>query len=230
MNKSDSIKNLATALFKAQKQIKGALKNSENHFYKSDYADLESVWEAIRDPLFENELSVIQPTGHENNAFGVYTILMHSSGEYWSGFTEIRTKDAGPQAQGSGITYARRYGLTAMLGVFQKDDDGNEAHGNVGHPGAFKDEVKNKTNIQPNPFKEKKPADIVVSPDSPASGHIDFKQSNELKSLGLKMGLKMDRMNQLVLKNAGVEKWGEIPLDKFEDVKKSFEANNLVPF
>lgn len=130
MNKSESIKELASALCKAQAEIRGAVKDSDNPFFKSKYADLESVWQAIREPLSDNGLSVAQPTGFSAEGKPVVeTILMHVSGEWISGEFLISSKDQSAQAVGSGTSYARRYALAAMLGVYQTDDDGNDASG-----------------------------------------------------------------------------------------------------
>jgi len=124
---SEQINELATALAKAQGQIVGALKDSKNPFFKSSYADLASCWDACRKQLTENGLSVIQTTGFENNVECVITTLAHSSGQWVRGALPIKAKDDGPQAQGSGITYARRYALAAIVGLAQIDDDAEAA-------------------------------------------------------------------------------------------------------
>lgn len=127
MQMSPSIAKLALALSKAQFLINGAVMDSDNPFFKSKYADLESVWTAIKKPLHENELAVLQPQGYQGAEFGIFTILIHSSGEFILGFTPVKAKDATAQSMGSGISYARRYALASMLGVYQVDDDGNHA-------------------------------------------------------------------------------------------------------
>lgn len=139
MNSSENLNELATALAKAQGAMKGALKDSNNPFFKSKYADLESVWESCRKHLTENGLSVIQygewrPIhATAEGAWGpiLITRLLHSSGQWIEGSFMIKAKDDSPQAQGSGITYARRYGLAAMVGVYQTDDDAEAAQGRV---------------------------------------------------------------------------------------------------
>lgn len=129
MNKSDSIKELATALAKAQGKIKGALKDSSNPFFKSKYADLSSVVEAIRTEFSEVGLSYVQ-TVHpsDKEEVSVETVLLHSSGEWLScGVLSLPVSKADAQGYGSAITYARRYGLSAATGVAPEDDDGNAA-------------------------------------------------------------------------------------------------------
>lgn len=149
MNKSEQINELATALARAQGKITGALKDSKNPFYDSNYADLASCWDAVRTALSENGLSVIQGTkkgdaitinwkttaksGAETeftattNEIIIVTELLHSTGQFVSSELAMVPGDATPQGIGKCITYGRRYGLSAMLGIAQIDDDGNSA-------------------------------------------------------------------------------------------------------
>ena len=124
---SESIAALAAALSKAQADITGALKDSSNPFYKSRYADLASCWDACRKQLAANGLAVIQTTNTTDAGVVLVTTLAHSSGEWIRGVLPVVTKDNGPQAQGSGITYARRYALAAIVGLAQIDDDAEAA-------------------------------------------------------------------------------------------------------
>lgn len=127
MEKSESIGKLALALSKAQLEIKGAVKDSVNPFFKSSYADLQSVWNAIREPLSKNELSVVQSTKCIDNKLSVVTVLAHSSGEWISGEYPVLSTKPDAQGMGSGTSYARRYALAAMIGVYQSDDDAQMA-------------------------------------------------------------------------------------------------------
>ena len=124
---SESIAALAAALSKAQADITGALKDSSNPFFKSKYADLASCWDACRKQLAANGLCVIQTTNTTDAGVVLVTTLAHSSGEWIRGVLPVVTKDNGPQAQGSGITYARRYALAAIVGLAQIDDDAEAA-------------------------------------------------------------------------------------------------------
>jgi hypothetical protein len=124
MKTSESIKNIAAAFLKAQKEIGAAVKESENPFFKSTYADLGSVMEACKKALNDNGITVLQPVMGDI----VETILLHESGEWFLSETKIVTgKLNDPQAQGSAITYARRYGLQSMVFIPAEDDDGNKA-------------------------------------------------------------------------------------------------------
>ena len=127
MEKSPTIGALAAALAKAQKHIKGALKDSTNPFYKSSYADLASVQDAIRDPLSDNELAVVQGASSEAARVTVTTLIAHSSGEWISSSLSATAKDESPQSLGSCVSYLRRYGISSLVGVAQVDDDGESA-------------------------------------------------------------------------------------------------------
>jgi hypothetical protein len=131
MNSSPELKELATALAKAQGVMEGAKKDAANPFFKSRYADLESVWNACRLALTANGLSVVQ--GMNDQGF-LSTRLLHSSGQWLEGFTPVKAKDDSPQALGSALTYARRYGLAAIAGIHQTDDDAEAAQGRPSAP------------------------------------------------------------------------------------------------
>jgi hypothetical protein len=131
---SETIGALAAALSKAQADITGALKDSSNPFFKSKYADLASCWDACRKQLAANGLSVIQTTQMTEQGLMLVTTLAHASGEWIAGQMPVLTKDASPQGQGSGITYARRYALAAIVGLAQVDDDAEAAQGRKTEP------------------------------------------------------------------------------------------------
>ena len=133
MNRSDSIKELATALAKAQAEMSGAKKDSENAAFKqgakvSKYADLASVREASFPTLTKFGLSVVQFTiPSERNEMQVETTLLHSSGEWMSGIIAIPVDKNNAHGYGSALTYCRRFALAAAVGIAPEDDDGNAA-------------------------------------------------------------------------------------------------------
>lgn len=130
MNRSPEIGQIAKALAAAQGEMNGAVKNAANPFFKSKYADLASVWDAIRGPFTKNGLAIVQTTHIGKDDLPVIeTMLMHSSGEWIKGQIRMVPKDKSPQGIGSAITYARRYALAAIAGVAPEDDDGNAASG-----------------------------------------------------------------------------------------------------
>lgn len=124
-----SIANLADALCKAQGEMEGAKKTSNNPHFRSAYADLESVWDACREPLTKHGLAVIQSPMGDGDHVVLETMLVHTSGEFIRRKLPIRPTKQDPQGVGSAITYARRYALMAMVGLAPEDDDGNAASG-----------------------------------------------------------------------------------------------------
>jgi len=132
MASSESIKELATALSKLQGQLTFAVKDSANPFFKSKYADLESVWDSCRDALAKNGLAVIQmPGNYFEGRMWLITRLVHSSGEWIE--QEMSIPVAKQDAHGclAAVTYMRRGALAAFLGIVQADDDGNVASGKL---------------------------------------------------------------------------------------------------
>lgn len=131
MNKSDNISEIAKALHGAQKTLRIAKKDTINPFFKSKFADLQSIWDACRDSLQANGLSVSQfPTMTEDGAPALETILLHTSGQWLSAVYPVTAAKNDPQGVGSAITYARRYALQAVVGVCADlDDDGEGAQG-----------------------------------------------------------------------------------------------------
>jgi hypothetical protein len=122
------MKHIATALLKAQSEMSNPKKQAENPFFKKKYADLNSIREAVIPTLNANGISVLQPIVHVDGKNFVKTILLHETGEMMESLTEIvynKINDA--QAQGSGISYARRYSLQSFVCVGADDDDGQKA-------------------------------------------------------------------------------------------------------
>lgn len=154
MEHSETLGHLAAALAKAQAAMPRAQENATNPFFRSKYADLGAVWDAAREPLAANGLSVVQfPASGgpvpfatrepamqkgepdklvvvETATLGLTTMLLHESGE-WISHTiylpAVEEKGRSPaQAAGSIISYLRRYGLSAVLGIVTgEDDDGD---------------------------------------------------------------------------------------------------------
>lgn len=124
MKTSESIIKIAPALLEAQKEIGAAKKTGKNPFFHKDYATLGDVMEACKDTLNKHGITVLQPICGEF----VETVLLHTSGEWLSSKTPIVAKQVNdPQAVGSAITYARRYGLQSMVFIPAEDDDAEKA-------------------------------------------------------------------------------------------------------
>jgi len=128
---SNKITNLAKAMLKVQKQLRPALRDSYNGFTQSKYATLNSVMEACSEALIDNGIWVTQypmPTEGDGQ-LGLVTKLVHAESREWQESLIVMplAKAADPQAYGSALTYARRYGLSAMVGLVTEDDDANMA-------------------------------------------------------------------------------------------------------
>ena len=125
MKKSESIKQLAAALAVFHIKVDVIKKDAKNPFFKSTYASLSNILDAIKIPLAESDLSFSQHPMGEN---GLSTILMHKSGEWIGSYFTMKPVKNDPQGIGSCITYMRRYALAAILGLnIDEDDDGNAA-------------------------------------------------------------------------------------------------------
>jgi len=122
------MKNIASALVKAQLEMIAPKKGSVNPFFKNKYADLNDVLAAVVPALNNNGIVLLQPLVNIDGKNFVKTVLMHESGETFESLAEIfckNTNDA--QAYGSGVTYARRYSLSSIVGIGSEDDDAQKA-------------------------------------------------------------------------------------------------------
>ena len=159
MMHSPEIDKIALALAKAQGAMSPAEKNAINPHFNKSYADLADCWDAARAPLAANELAIIQLTGNSGNMISLTTMLIHSSGQWFRSTLALRPVKDDPQGAGSAITYMRRYGFNAMVGIAQEegDDDGNAASGKpAGNPqtggtGAIPPKKPSGTKPQPKP-------------------------------------------------------------------------------
>lgn len=125
----NSIDKISKALLLAQKEIKHAEMNQANDFFGSSYANLESVIKACKEPLNKNGISYIQGYDYQviegEHVFYVTTTLIHESGQTISNKVGIPVAKKDAHGIGSLCTYGRRYGLSAIVGISQADDDGN---------------------------------------------------------------------------------------------------------
>ena len=118
---------IAAALAKAQATLSNVSKDKANPFFKSKYADLGSVLDAIRGPLADNDLAIVHTTEYVDGVTLLRTALLHKSGQSISGRYPIISTKQDPQGYGSAMTYARRYTIMAIVGVAAEDDDANAA-------------------------------------------------------------------------------------------------------
>jgi hypothetical protein len=128
MRTSQTLSAIAPALLKAQKQITFAAKDATNPHFKSKYADLESVIDAVKKPLNENGIIFIQSfSPSDTGKLNLTTRLIHESGEWIEDELTMPLQKNDAQGYGSAATYSRRYALAAITGLYQADDDGTEA-------------------------------------------------------------------------------------------------------
>lgn len=148
MKMSESIKNLAAAMYAFRKAVKQPKKDKENPFFKSTYVALEGVQKAI-DEALPDGLSYTQALITEDGRVGISTIILHKSGEFMAfepAYVPVKKNDA--QGYGSAETYARRYSLSAAFGISSDvDDDGSAASQGPSKPAS-----------QPNRSASRKPA------------------------------------------------------------------------
>lgn len=197
--KSDDINELAAALVSFQYELTGAKKDSANPYFKSRYADLESCLSALKEPLHKHGLAVVQTSKLTNNGPVLITTLMHKSGQWIEGELPLSAaKQNDPQAQGSAITYARRYALAAITGLVQIDDDAELAMGRGG-----KTEPVKKLEATSSPAKEpsklssvstaasvKPPAEPKAADKNPepSTDAISHEHMGQLLKFGLEAG------------------------------------------
>jgi hypothetical protein len=125
MKTSMQLKELATALSKAQGQMTGAEAKADSHFGK--YADLKSVIKALSKPFLDNGLCFVQGAEFNEGHLSIKTRIMHSSGQWIESETILPPTKNDVHGYASAITYGKRYGLQALVGLPSIDDDGTEA-------------------------------------------------------------------------------------------------------
>lgn len=215
MKKSESIANLAQALCLFQGEVTNPKNSANNPFFKSKYAPLSEVINTTKPLLAKHGLSVLQSPSGDGEHIIVTTLLMHSSGEWIEGEPLVLKADkVTAQGAGSAITYGRRYGLSAILGISSEDDDdGNHATGNKD-----KTESASKSNLKsepkPTPKAEPKPLISGSNPvEKKAVNWAAFWQ--ECK----KLGYSQEQVHKLA-KVDSLKDWDRSMLDElYRDIK-----------
>jgi len=141
--KSNEINELAKGLILFHVKCEGIKKDAKNPFFKSTYASLPKIIEAITEPLAESGLALTMFPIDENS---LYCLLMHTSGQWIEATYTMKPVKDTPQDKGSCITYARRYCISSILNLqiddILADDDGNKASGKVEVKAPVKDDGK----------------------------------------------------------------------------------------
>ena len=126
MRTSENINEIATAISSAQAQINPAAYDAANPHFRSRYASLARCMQSCRAALSQNKIAVVQGTTCSDKYVTVTTMLIHSSGQFISDDITIPIAQNTAQAIGSALTYGRRYGLSALVGIVSDDDDDAE--------------------------------------------------------------------------------------------------------
>lgn len=212
--KSENIDKLATALSKAQAQIEGAKKDSDNPYFKSKYADLASVWDACKKPLTDNGLSIVQTTDILNERPVLKTMLIHASGQFIEGVYPIVSAKQDAQSMVAALTYARRAALAAIAGVAAVDDDGNEAAG-LGPINAPKPQAKPLPNLAPS---GKEALMQPAKKQSPPYAKISVQQAKRLFAIAAKSNITKDILEAKIRQVTGIANVYDIHPDKYEEI------------
>jgi hypothetical protein len=203
MRSSDTLIKISPALVKAINAIEGVKKGADNPFFKSKYANLESVIEAAHDALSANGLAVMQGPGPmDGNCITLTTRLVHESGEWIETDFSLPAGKMDPQAAGSAITYARRYSLMAMLCIPAVDDDGEASMPRSTKPG----EPKN-----PN---------VSVHPEGPDWWGAEGSGMSAAKAKAEGWGETLDGWLGAIPMLPTMDAWQKWCRDRDEDVKK----------
>lgn len=161
---SHEISDLAKALVKAQGAMTSAKMDGSNPHFKSSYATLDSIWQAIRKPLCEHGLCVVQSLLPDNT---LVTTLLHESGQWVRSYQRLNPVQNSPQGIGSALTYGRRYSLAAIVGICQADDDGEEGSATADKRLAGSPELGRRVPLgekKPKPTQAPKPATVPQTP------------------------------------------------------------------
>ena len=212
MKTSEKIDLISKALVAAQKEIRPAVRDSKNPYFRSSYADLTAVVDAIKEPLNRHGISFLQLV-HSGDRDTVETVLLHESGQYISTETRIYcAKPNDPQAFGSGITYTKRYALQAALGLPTEDDDGNKAADKTDSHQEDRPEPAFRPTSEPAP---QTPRSVKKSEKGLNAEQLEFcekvKSALEEKSAGKKVNIQTVRA--LIESLAKTSKSGCVPTD-----------------
>jgi ERF superfamily len=184
--------NLATALIAAKRNFKPILKTKTNPHYKSKYACLDSILEAISDALAASGLLLIQPTEIDNGIPVLKTILIHApTGDRFESILPLPVL-SDPQKLGSALTYYRRYGICNLLAISpDEDDDGSKCS------------------------TLKMESELKQSNGLPS---VDVFRINEISALAKSLGLTQSDITDLV-KNNFTCKVSQMNADEFSQLK-----------
>lgn len=227
MNTSTNISEIAKALSEFQGKITPVPKDATNPFYKSKYADLSSIISHVQELLKKNGLSVSQLPNESDDKISVTTLLMHTSGEWLSGTISMKPAKLDPQGFGSAMTYARRYSLSAILGIAsEEDDDGNSASKVEPKTVTQVDKPKFEPKVAPKDAKivEKKPVEVVKTAKVSDTKVEPQKEDKKSFSDEIKTSLNMNHLRSIWVAIEASHKNKEITDVELEQLRKEKDA------
>jgi len=193
------MKQIASALVKAQRAFGPALKTSTNPHFRSRYADLSACVEAVIDALNENGIFLLQKNYDCNDGIMCETVFVHESGEMLEcGIVHFPAVKQDPQGYASALTYARRYSLMSACGIAPEDDDGNAGSRKLAPAANPLDAIKPPAPAANLPYTltipGKEPRQYETS-DAYANGTIELREKVEKSSLTTRN--KMTKLREL---------------------------------
>ena len=182
------MKEIATALVKAQKAFAPALKTATNPHFRSKYVDLASCVESVIDALNANGIFLFQTTLEHPDGIVCETSFLHESGERLDcGKLFFPAPKQDPQGFMSCLTYIRRASLMAATGQAPEDDDGNAASRGPRIAAAKTELVSpGRTNVVASvaaAINERMAADDVVGALEEFQGIVDVEEKTALWSM-----------------------------------------------
>ena len=225
MRRSETIGKLAEALAKARSEFKPVIKDSENPYFKSSYADLSTVIEATKDGLSKHGLVIIQSPGRfidERKVIVITTLLAHSSGEWIEDDLEMMVTKVDAQGIGSGCTYGRRYSYQAFVNVSgEVDDDAESATGRT-----QKDRKGSSTDMSTTDGENINPTQVRAFWSAAKQGNKS--KADVLKWFGEELGI--EHTDEMLKKDFNkAMKWAVKPSDDLTGVlQESIKERELV--
>lgn len=209
---SIEIKELVSALCKAQAVMKPAVFNKVNPHFKNKYADFTSCMECCREPLASNGLAVMQYCETVNEKLNLVTMLTHVSGQWIKSLFPLNPAKIDSQSIGSSMTYAKRYSLSALIGIVSEDDDddGEASQGRY---------YQGKPNVSTFP---------TTAPTLPSPIKISLAQASHLRMLEKKLDDDCKKKIYTWLAQSNIKTIEEVTLEMYKQVLTTFE--NAVKF
>lgn len=228
MQTSEKIGNIAAALCQFQGTVSNPKKDSVNPHFRSKYADLDAIITAIRPALLETGLSFIQnQVRDEQGNIGVYTMILHKSGEFFQldpVYVTLDKKTA--QGIGSALTYAKRYSLSMAFGIAaDEDDDANSITPPPNQPQRTQNKPQPQTKQkpeqqtpqqveQPKPQSTPKQANLSLVDDKPASES----QRNAIHAIASKQKMTEEERKQFIEDETGKQSTTELTMSEASKV------------